>query len=69
MLRENDQLDAQFLSLIYFNSTILYMFWTNNCSKDIEDSLTGINYWEKVCISLVILKYRVYASRCTVQWM
>jgi len=28
----NDQQDAHFFSLIYFNLTILHMFWTNNCS-------------------------------------
>jgi len=30
--REKDQQDAQFFSLIYSNYTILYMFWTSNCS-------------------------------------
>jgi hypothetical protein len=30
-VRENDQLDAHFLSLIHSSQTILYMFRTNNC--------------------------------------
>jgi len=43
LLRENEQRDAHFLSLIYSNYTILYMFRTNTCSKHVEDSLIGIN--------------------------
>jgi len=29
----NDQQDAHFFSLIYFDLIIYYMFWTNNCSS------------------------------------
>ena len=32
-------------------------WWTIICSKHMEDNLIEINYWKKVCISLVFLIY------------
>jgi hypothetical protein len=43
MLRENEQQDTHFLSLIYSNKTTLHMFRTNNCSKRVVGILIGIN--------------------------
>ena len=45
-IRENDQQDAHYFSLIYPNQTIPYMFRTNNCSSsEGYFSTHGIQYF------------------------
>ena len=55
------QLDTHryIIKILYAACTeITSWWWTIICSNHVEDSLIGINWWEKVCILLVFLTYK-----------